>query len=141
MARYRVRSIAPAALVAPGAVAGAFVAGIPGLILAYLTVGLIHNARLTLEGWRAVRLPLPAPFPSPSMDMVDLLRLTPHLATLRSWDASLPLVFIGLTAAALALGALAGALTALLVTLLLNAGARLGGGIAVHLEPDPDLPL
>ena len=138
MARYRVRSVAPGAFVAPGAIAGAFVAAIPGALLAYLTVGLIHNTRATLEAWRTVRLPLPAPLPSPSMDMIDLLRLTPHLATLRSWDASLPLVATALILTSLLLGALAGALTALLITLLLNTGAALGGGITITLDPAPD---
>ena len=138
MARYRVRSIAPGALVMPGALAGALVAALPGALIAYITVGLIHGARATLEAWRAVRLPLPQPLPSPSLDMIELLRLTPYLATLRSWDTSLPLVFAAILLASLALGALAGTLTALLVTLLLNAGATLGGGITVDLEPTPE---
>ena len=138
MARYRVRALAPGSLVMPGALAGALVAALPGALLAYFTISLIHGARTTLEGWRAVRLPLPPPFPSPSMDMIDLLRLTPHLVTLRSWDTSLPLVFTALLLASLALGALAGALTALLVTLLLNASAALGGGITIDLEPAPE---
>ena len=138
MARYRVRSIAPGALVGPGAIAGALVAGVPGAVLAYVVVGLIHGARATLEGWRTVRLPLPAPLPSPSMDMIDALRLGPQLELLRTWDASLPLIFVTLTVAASAIGAMAGIVTALLATLLLNAGARLGGGIVVHLEPAPD---
>ena len=138
MARYRVRSIAPGALVMPGALAGALVAALPGALIAYFTVSLIHGARTTLEGWRAVRLPLPSPLPSPSMDMIDLLRLTPHLDTLRSWDSSLPLVVTTLVLAFLTLGALAGALTALLVTAFLNASAALAGGITVELEPAPD---
>jgi hypothetical protein len=32
----------------------------------------------------------------------------------------------------------AGIVTALIATLLLNIGARLGGGIVVHLEPAPE---
>ena len=83
-----------------------------------------------------VRLPLPAPLPSPSMDMVDLLRLGAHLDTLRTWDASPTLLFIGLTAAALAIGAVAGTLGALIAALLFNAGAALGGGMVVHLDSE-----
>ena len=135
MGRYRVRSVAPGALVVPGALAGALVAVLPGAVVAYVSVNLIHGARATLEGWRTVRLPLPAPLPSPSMDMVDLLRLREHLDLLRAWDGALPLVFLGLAASFIAAGALAGALTALLVTLLLNTSAALGGGITVQLEP------
>ena len=135
MARFRVRSVAPGALVLPGALAGALVAALPGALVAYVAVSLIHNARALLEGWRTVRLPLPAPLPSPSMDMVDLLRLREHLDVVRAWDGALPLVFASLLGGSLALGALAGALTALLVTLLLNTGAALGGGITVELEP------
>lgn len=138
MPRYRLRSVAPGALIGPGAVAGALVAGVPGAILAYLAVSLIHGARVTLEGWRAVRLPLPSPLPSPAMDMTELLRLTAYLNLLRTWDAALPLIFVGLTLAALALGAATGTLSALIAALLLNAGARLGGGIVVHLEPLPE---
>jgi hypothetical protein len=136
MARYRVRSIAPGALVGPGALAGSVIAVVPGALLAYVTVGLIHGARTTLEAWRTVRLPLPAPFPSPTVDMIDLLRLTTHLNTLREWDTSLALVAASIVLVSLALGALAGALSALLATLLLNAGAALTGGMRMDLEPD-----
>ena len=135
MARYRVRSVAPGGLVMPGALAGALVAALPGTLIAYVVTTLIHGGRATLEAWRVVRLPLPPPLPAPSMDMVELLRLTTHLDTLRSWDASLPLVFASLLGGTLACGALAGTLTALVITLLLNAGAALGGGIKVELEP------
>jgi hypothetical protein len=138
MGRYRVRSVAPGALVVPGALAGALVAAVPGALVAYAATGLIHSARATLEGWRTVRLPLPAPLPAPSMDMVDLLRLKEHLDLLRAWDGALPLVFIALLGGSLALGAVAGTLTAVLVTLLLNAGSATGGGIVLHLEPEPN---
>jgi hypothetical protein len=135
MARYAVRSLAPGALVAPGAIAGGLVAAIPGGLVAYLVTAAVHGARATLETWRTVRLPLPAPLPSPTADMVDLLHLTPWLTTLRAWDSSPALLFAAIAGGALLLGAAAGTLGALLLTLLLNVTARLGSGLVIDLTP------
>jgi hypothetical protein len=137
VARYIVRSISPGSLVVPGAVAGALLAAVPGLLLAYAAVTAVHAAHTTLETWRTVRLPLPPPLPSPTADMVDLLHLTAWLATLRAWDASPPLLFVALAGASLLLGAAAGALGGLLAVLILNAGAA-SGGLAFDLTPAPD---
>lgn len=137
MARYVVRSISPGALVVPGAAAGALLSVVPSLLVAYAAVTAVHAAHTTLESWRTVRLPLPPPLPSPTADMVDLLRLTTWLATLRAWDASPPLLFLAIAGAALLLGAAAGALGGLLAALVFNVGAA-GGNIVVDLAPNPD---
>jgi hypothetical protein len=138
VAQYRVQSVAPGAFVGQGAVSGALLAALPAAAVGWIAVTVIHAARQTLESWRTVRLPLPAPLPSPSADMTDLLHLTAVLAALRTWDGAPLLVFSALVAAAVALGALAGALAALLAALLFNAGAALGRGFVVELEPVSD---
>jgi uncharacterized membrane protein len=135
--RYRIRRVAPGAFVRHGAIAGLLVALLPGIAIGVLTGYLVRTARLTLEGWRAVRIPLPAGL-SATVDFVELLRLAPLFQTLRGWDAAAWLVPSTVVLGALVAGALLGAVVSLVLVLLLNLASRAGGGLTVELERMPD---
>ena len=136
-ARFRLRRVAPGAFVRHGATAGMLVALAPGLAFAVFATYLVRTARLTLETWRSVRIPLPLN-QSATVNMIDLLQFGPLLGQLRTWDGAAWLLPAALTLASLAAGAVLGAAVSLVLVLLLNVTARAGGGLTLELERVPD---
>ncbi len=135
-ARYRVRSVSPGALSRQGAAAGALIALPPAALLAWAVVRLVDVAHQIVEGWRAVRLTLPAGL-SATVNFVDLLHLQPAHIALRSWDAAPAVVFAALTLAAVLIGAVFGAIVGLVISALANLSAAAGGGAVIELEELP----
>jgi hypothetical protein len=133
-ARYRVRGVATGTLARQGALAGGLLALPPGVGAAWVAVWLIDGAYRTLESWRAVRLPLPAGLPSPSVNYVDLLHLQAASAALRAWQAAPTATALLTVLAVVAAGALFGAATGLVIAGLANLGAAVGGAAVIELE-------
>ena len=129
------RRLDAAALGRQGARAGALVAVVPAVAGGAAAAWLVHSLRGTLETWRNVRVPLPAPLPAaPVVDFVALLNLEPALDFVRRWDNP-ALVVVVVLLGAVAAGALIGAAIGLLIAALYNAGAAGGNGLVIDLEP------
>ena len=134
IARYRVKSIRLASLAKFGCLLGGALAFVPSLLCGVTGLWTVSVARDWLEGLRQVTFGLPAPFPSPSINVVELLGIDRLLAWLRfvdSWSALFTLaVVLGLSMAA-------GLVLAIVVGLLglgFNVIASLTGGLEVELD-------
>ncbi len=139
-ARYRVRWIRLSSLAQFGCLLGVLIAFVPSVLCGLTglwTAGVVHG---WLEGLRTLRIDLPPPLPTPSIDGVHLLHLDQLLLLLRFVDSWSPLVGL---AVVLALSLLGGAVLAAILSLAglgYNLLASLLGGVEVELNPEQELP-
>jgi hypothetical protein len=120
-----------------GAAVGAAFTLLPCVLFAFAGVALIHRSRQLLDSWRNASIPVPVPLVTVNLNMnfIDLLNLHRLYDRLVYWDEHLWLAFALLWLLPWIVWIVAGALFGVLMALIYNVIAKLGGGMRVTLQP------
>jgi hypothetical protein len=120
-----------------GAAVSAAFTLLPSVLLAFAGVALIHRARDLLDSWRTATIPVPVPLVTVNLNMnfIDLLNLHQLHDRLVYWDERLWLAFALLWLVPWVVWIVSGALFGVLMALIYNIIAKLGGGMRVALQP------